>query len=225
MTLAAELAPNHVTDLGCGTGVFAVDAANQGHSATGIDPAQTILDIARSRPGGDQVTWIHGTASAAPTASTDLVVMMGHVAQYFVDDNEWRQTLTEVHRALRPGGSVTFEVRNPRVDWASRWTQSASQRTLPHPQGDTFTSWVEVVASHGTPDSYTQTHEGHSVLPDGRHLVSSETLRFRSFDEVRTAVSDAGFRIEREWGDWDGSPVAASSPELIVRATRQNSNG
>lgn len=58
LALAAELDAKSVVDIGCGTGVLAVDAAESGRSVLGVDPAGAMLDIARTRPGGERVDWI-----------------------------------------------------------------------------------------------------------------------------------------------------------------------
>ena len=49
--------------------------------------------------------------------SVELAVMMGHVAQYFIEDDEWAAALVEIHRSLVPGGWLAFETRNPVIDW------------------------------------------------------------------------------------------------------------
>lgn len=219
--IAAELDAATVLDVGCGTGVFCVDVAKQGRRSIGVDPAGPMLDIARNRPGGELVEWIEGTAVDGPTGECDLVIMMGHVAQYFVDDAGWAATLQTIHRLLRPGGHLVFEARNPAVDWAARWTEANSRQTLDHPDGGTFDSWVEVVDKAGSSDSYQMTHESHTVLPDGCHLCAAETLRFRSRDEIEASLSAARFDVEHLWGDWDRSPVADSSPEFIFVAQRR----
>lgn len=187
-------------------------------SANSLNQAVPMLDIARRRPGGNTVEWIEGTAADGPAGESDLVIMMGHVAQYFVDDTDWAETLGAIHGLLRPGGRVAFEARNPVLDWAGKWTEANSRATLDHPDGGTFESWVQVVDVTGTPESYRMTHEGHTVLPDGRHLWAAETLRFRSLDELRASLRVAGFEIEELWGDWDRSPVTPSSPEFIFVA-------
>ena len=171
LDLADSVGARSVVDIGCGTGVFAVDLARRGFEVTGVDPARPMLDIAEHRSTGLDIRWIHGHAGDVPSGSADLAVMMGHVAQYFVDDDEWSDTLAELHRILRPGGRLTFETRNPLIDWAARWSRERTMATYPHPEGGEFTSWVEVVARSGPPSSYQMTHEGHTLLPDGQHLV------------------------------------------------------
>jgi predicted TPR repeat methyltransferase len=51
-----------VLDLGCGTGMLACRMAQEGMSVTGVDPAEGMLCVARSRPGNERVAWVkaHG---------------------------------------------------------------------------------------------------------------------------------------------------------------------
>ncbi len=218
LDLATELGATSVVDLGCGTGVFCVDAAARGIRAIGVDPAAAVLDVARNRAGGESVTWLHGGLELIDDASVDLVIMMGHVAQYFVDDADWASTLNEIKQILVPGGHVAFETRNPRTNWAERWTEDSARTVYPHPGGGEFTSWVEVKSVEGPDDSYTITHEGNTILPDGQHLRVQETLRFRSPAEVFSSLADAGLEVVNTWGDWERTPFVADSHELIVLA-------
>ena len=216
--VAAEVAADCVLDIGCGTGVFCVDLAAAGHRAIGVDPAAPMIDIARARAGGDQCQWILGTAADAPPNTADLAVMMGHVAQYFVDDDVWAHELEQIRRVLVAGGHLAFETRNPAIDWASRWTRTNSTTTFPHPRGGEFTSWVEVQQVSEAADGYTITHQGNTMLPSGEHLRTLETLRFRSEGSVHTSLVAAGFLVADTWGGWDRSPVAPDLHELIVLA-------
>ena len=218
LALADTLDAASVVDIGCGTGVLAIELAQCGRQVIGVDPAQAMIDVARTRVGGDTVDWIHGGAADVPSAVTDLAVMTGHVAQYFVDDSDWAGLLDAGRRMMLPGGRLAFESRNPAIDWAQRWTRERTTATYPHPAGGTFTSWVEMSQVTGSRDSYTTEHAGHTVLPDGTHLVSAETLRFRSLDEIVASLAAAGLEVERTWGDWDESPLTDDSTEFIVLA-------
>jgi len=220
LALADELGARSVVDIGCGTGVFCTDIAERGLTAIGADPAEAMLDIARARPGGDRVSWVHGTAAEVPTGAADLVVMMGHVAQYFLTEEDWAETLRHGRRILREGGHLTFETRNPDRRWPQRWTRARTLGTLPHPDGGEFTTWVELTEVVGPAASFVETHVGHTVLPDGSTFAHAETLRFRSESEIRDSLESAGFTLEHLWGDWDRSPVSAESDELIVLARR-----
>jgi SAM-dependent methyltransferase len=221
LAVQADLDASSVVDVGCGTGVFSLDIARRGIASIGVDPSAAMIQAAQSKPDAHLVDWQHGTTDVVASSSAELVVMMGHVAQYFVDDASWENNLRTICRSLVPGGRVAFEVRNPANDWAARWTRERTETVYDHPAGGTFRSWVDVVDKVGPAHSYAMTHEGHTVLPDGRWLVATETLRFRSFDQVRSSLRTAGFEIEAEWGDWDQAPVSPQCPELIVVARRR----
>ncbi len=218
LAVADELEAEVIVDVGCGTGRFAVDAATSGRQVIGTDPARAMIDFARRRPRGAAVDWLHGGPEAVAEATVDLAVMMGHVAQYFVADDHWASALGAIRRMLRPGGSLAFETRNPAVDWLARWVREETEVTMPHPGGGRFTSWVEVQDKAGLSDSYTITHEGNTVLPNGDHLRVLETLRFRSRGEIEASLDAAGLEPVQLWGHWDRTPFMSTSDELIVVA-------
>src|SRR5215213_7073939 len=111
--LAADLDARQILDLGCGTGLLTRELAVDGRRVVGVDPAPAMLAYARRHPGADRVQWVEGDASALGTSSADLVVMTGNVAQVFLDDDAWATTLRAIHAALRSGGHLAFESRNP----------------------------------------------------------------------------------------------------------------
>jgi SAM-dependent methyltransferase len=217
LALADDLGARDVIDLGCGTGVLAVDLAARGHEVVGIDPADAMLAIARARSGGDRVTWILGTAADLAPASADLIVMTGHVAQVFLNDDEWAKTLALVAGALRPGAHIAFESRNPAAETWTGWNPVSTLATLALPTGETYDSWLEVTDVRPGLVSFL----GHNVFAsDGRDIAVASTLRYRSLDELDDSLRAAGFAIESAYGDWDRSPVTPTSSELILVATR-----
>src|SRR3954471_5747524 len=69
--LVDELRAASVLDVGSGTGTLACRLANLGIEVVGLDPAAASLDVARRKPGADQVRWIQGDASTAPPLNVD----------------------------------------------------------------------------------------------------------------------------------------------------------
>jgi ubiquinone/menaquinone biosynthesis C-methylase UbiE len=213
--LADEIDTRSVIDLGCGTGLLTRSLAKPGRVVIGVDPSRTMLDYARRQPGAESVTWIHGDASAlAPTGTADLAICTGNAIMQVVPE-ELPSTLTSLARALRPGGTLSFDTRNPTYRGWERWTPEATY-------GERVTSvgplreWLEV----------TQVHQGrvvfdaHNLFPNGEDRVYTNTLFFRTAEELTRELDSAGFTDVTVCGDWQGTPVEDSSQFLLFRAHR-----
>jgi SAM-dependent methyltransferase len=214
--LAAELGATSIVDLGCGTGLITCELARQGYRMTGIDPAPAMLELARRRSYGDRVFWIDGDASRIGTPNADLAIMTGHVAQFFLTDESWHATPTALRPALRPGGRLAFESRNPGArEWES-WT-GAARWSADDPTAGRVDTWFEVNDVRDGIVSYTI----HYVFAaTGEEVVSPVKLRFRTVEELTQSLADAGFAVERVYGDWDRRPAGPTTRELIVVAGR-----
>ncbi len=193
LAIAEEFGARTVLDVGCGTGTLAVMLAARGVRVVGVDPAGASLEVARRKPGADLVTWVHGTAADLPALSADLAVMTANVAQVFLTDQEWSDTLVAVRRCLRPGARLAFETRDPRRRAWERWNPEDSLVTVEIPGIGMVSSWEEVRRvdlPFVTFDSHTVFHHADT---DDEDLLSTSTLRFRSSDEVAASLLAAGF--------------------------------
>ena len=121
--LADELDARVVVELGCGTGLVTQALVRTGREVIGVDPSPLMLDVARTRTRAGRLRWVDGGADDIGTPDADLAIMSGHVAQFFVDDDEWSDALAALHAALRPGGHLAFESRNPDAREWERWTR------------------------------------------------------------------------------------------------------
>jgi SAM-dependent methyltransferase len=203
-SIIAELGASSVLDVGCGTGELACRLAQRGLRVIGLDPAAASLAVARSKPGAEAVHWIHAAAHDAPPLGVDVVVMTGNVAQVFVTDEEWASTLTAANAALRDGGHLVFETRDPAARAWEEWTRDASITITPTRVGD-VESWVESTMVDPPLVSFRWTFRfldtGLDAGIDARGatdtvIESDSTLRFRTLDELDTSLSYADFVID-----------------------------
>lgn len=193
LRLVEELGARRVLDIGCGTGVFALLLADRGIEVVGVDPAEASLDVARGKPGGERVRWIHGDATALPPLRADLATMTGNVAQAIVDPRAWRETLRGAHAALRPGGHLVFETRDPARRAWQEWNREASYAVTEVPGVGAVETWVEVTDVSGPLVTFRWTYV---FAADGEVLTSDSTLRFRERREIETELVAQGYVIE-----------------------------
>lgn len=189
--VAREVGARRVLDVGCGTGTLALLLADDGLAVTGVDPAAASLDVARAKPGADRVTWLHGDATTLPPLAVDLVTMTGNVAQVFLEDADWSATLRGIRAALVPGGHVVLKTRRPEARAWETWAAAdrGSERDVP--------GTGRVVEEFAVTAVALPLVSFRSVFrfPDGTEVTSASTLRFRTLDEVRTSLADAGLTV------------------------------
>lgn len=191
--LVDELGARLVLDLGCGTGVFACLLAQRGKEVVAVDPAAASVAVARRKPDADRVTWLVGDATSLPPLQVDLVTMTANVAQVFLGDDEWRSTLQAAHVALRPGGHLVFEVRDPAREAWREWNREQSHQRVEIAEAGTVEAWVDLTDVQPPLVSFRWTYVFEA---DGAVLTSDSTLRFREEPEVIESLEGAGFRVQ-----------------------------
>lgn len=270
LELAAKLAGDRGTlsiiDLGCGSGQLTCELAKQGHHLIGVEPSDAMLGLARKRATNElaeplaadstrpsqsrsisPVKWLHGGAQNLGAFEADLAIMTGHVAQFFLEDESWQQALRSIHGALKPGGHLAFECRNPLVQpflRASRqmaqresqiselvsensdcseqsehidWPSDTNRRKVFDPLAGAVEWWFQLLSVEGERVLY----EIHYLFESsGEKAISVNELRFRTRDELQNSLIDAGFTVECVYGNWDFQLADGDSPEFIFVARR-----
>ena len=191
--IAAEFGARSVLDIGCGTGTFACLLAGRGLDVIGVDPAGASLEVARAKPGAERVRWLRCDAVGLPPLRVDLATMTGNVAQVFVTDAEWDAALRSARGALRPGGRLVFETRDPAGQAWRQWNRAGSLSRAVVPGVGAVESWSEVTDICGDLVTFRSIF---TFEADSATLTSESTLRFRRRDEVADSLMAAGFVVD-----------------------------
>ncbi|MEZ4860112.1 MAG: class I SAM-dependent methyltransferase [Caldilineaceae bacterium] len=216
LCLAAELNARTILDLGCGTGLLTRELAVDDRRVIGVDPSSAMLTYARRQPGAKRVQWLEGDASALGRSEADLVIMTGNVAQVFLDDVEWAATLRAIHDALRPGGYLVFESRNPDDRAWERWNRADTYEQIDSSHGP-MECWLELVSVGKDRVHFV----GHNVFTTtGEDVVVNSELRFRSLSELTASLVNADFTVAHVYGDWNRGPVTDTSRIMAFIARR-----
>lgn len=118
ISLLNKFAPNakYLLELGCGTGLHAINLAEKGYYVTGIDQSQNMIDIARERlkmlPNfiTNSINFnIGDIRTYAIDKSFDVALSLFHVISYQVTNHDLHQSFDTVAKHLKPGGVFIFD--------------------------------------------------------------------------------------------------------------------
>ena len=219
-----------VLDVGCGTGNAALAAARRGALATGVDPARGLLELARSRAheAGLDIEFPEGDAGDLRIARGQFDVALSVFGVIFAPDAG--RAAREMIEAVRPGGVVVVTTWLPvgPIAAAGRILREALPAVdAPPPRWDERRWVTDLLVASGagrigiteeahvfradSPEQFFQDAEDHHpVWRCARRLIPSERwelVRRDSLDALRS-------------GNEDARSFAATSPYLLVRATR-----
>lgn len=213
--LAAEA--ESVLDLGCGTGELAVALAD-GRRVVGVDPAPAMLAIARKKPGAEGVRFVEGDARALRLGQRfDLVVLTGHAFQVFLSEADRRAALATIAAHLTPGGRFVFDSRNPVCREWEEWGPRDSMRLVDHPRFGPVAAWNDVAHDPETGIVTYGTH--YEIRATGKRLSAASRIAFPEKAELEAQIAEAGLRVTRWLGDWDGNAWQPGARELIPVGT------
>jgi SAM-dependent methyltransferase len=207
-----------VLDLGCGTGMLACRIAQEGMCVTGVDPAEGMLRVARSRQGTERVSWIKSAGQTLRLPPRfDLIYMTGHGFQALLTDDDAIAVLRTAHEHLTGDGRFAFESRNPaRRAWLS-WTPDKRKVVTTGDHGR-IEEFFDTVADPQTGIADIAHH--YRFLDAGKSIVGRSRIRFIDQDHLMRLLAAANFIPITWYGDWDRTPLTPTSREFIVVTRR-----
>ena len=202
-----------VLDLGCGTGALAA-ALGRGREVIGVDPAATMLDIARQRPGGNTVTWVEGDARTVRLGRRfDLVLLTGHTFQVFLTKEDQAAVLAAIAAHLNPDGRFVLDSRNPTQKMWDKWAARQPVRSFEHPDFGLVECWS---ASTRDADADIVTYvNSYKVVATGKTYSASTQIQFPSKERLAGQISGAGLSVDQWLGDWRGVAFHPDADEII----------
>jgi hypothetical protein len=173
-----------------------------------------MLDRARRRT---DVEWVTGFAADATwDREFDLATMTGNAFQCLTGDSVLRASLAAIRSALRVGGRFVFECRHVQARTWESWNPSNAENVVTL-DGRTLRVWHEVESVDEGVVTVTET----AADPDGGVLrVDRMRLRFMDVPTLNGLLTEAGFEIESQYGDWQRNPVTDTTGMILTVARR-----
>jgi SAM-dependent methyltransferase len=207
-----------IIDLGCGTGLLTIPLSELGYQVIGVEPAESMLDIAKQKPNSKTIKWLKGDALDLSEENADLVIMTAHVAQFLLEDEYFLCCLQSINKSLKKGGYLVFDSRNKllSVDELG-WPQKDTPKEKYDPINGKTLWWVEILVINNNRITY----EIHTLIVETQNVLTSiNELIFRSKEEITNFLLQSNFIVEKIYGNWDKQDLKKDSPEFIFVAKK-----
>ena len=222
----AREAGGSVLEIACGTGRVTIPIAKLGFPTTGLDIVPGMLERARSKSAGLPVRWVEADARAFDLHEQfRLIFLTGNAFQAFVTNEEQEALLERVCAHLHDEGLFAFETRNPLLPNTQtregffpllETRMEAEERPLfIDVDGQEVRESITQVYDHVTQVLHLT---GRKYWHDGKEAhtkITRTALRYTFPQELAALLYYTGFRIERQYGDWNYEPLSATSPSII----------
>jgi SAM-dependent methyltransferase len=197
--MATRWGSKRILELGCGTGrVTAVLVRHA--SVTGVDLLVEMLLVARRRaPAANFVA--ADLRQFVFTEHFDLIVLADDPMAHLISTDDRAEVLRRIAEYLTPDGRVVIE-------GLYRHGPGQSQHQHSHLIVDESWSTTEDPSVWSARYRY---KKGSSTVD------AASMMRSWSVDEVNS-LPEAGFRVEKLWGDFDESPFSDASKRMIIVA-------
>lgn len=222
-----------VLEIACGTGRVAIPIAKQGFDLTGLDIVPGMLEVARSKAeaAGLPTRWVEGDARTFDLGERfRFVYLTGNAFQAFLTNADQEALLRRVHAHLHEEGLFAFETRNPR--WSTHSDRNEDNDGLfvdleTRPEEEARPSYTDAhghevrVSRSRTYDHVAQilhwtTYRRWREGAQERTNITRIALRYTFPQELAALLHRNGLTVVRQYGDWNGEPLTANSPSIIV---------
>ncbi len=215
---------HRVLDAACGTGMHAVALAQRGYEVVGADLSAGMIERARANAGavGVKVRFVvagFGELAARAGSGFDALLCLGNSLPHLLTPPDLAIALADFAACLRPGGLLLLQNRNFDAIMArrERWMGPQARR-----EGER--EWLFLRFYDFEPDGLL-TFNVVALRRQGggawEQQVMTTRLRPLTRHELTTALEAAGFGDIACWGNVQGAPFDAHSPDLVVGAWKR----
>ena len=212
-----------VLDVACGNGRHIVGLAHRGYQCTGQDytPERVQIAKARAKREGVSVKLLQGDATKLKYKNKFDATLALYILFLLPDDDDVLKCLRQIHRALKPGGTIICNIGNPlsqRDDWYSvkgilqgHHTQETRARDLRYTNVDRVQNYDPIRGVAWWKET--------SIIeaPDGVHIFRDrERVRLLNYWDILRYLQTTGFNKIKCYPDWKIKPPKKPKAKELI---------
>lgn len=209
-----------VLELACGTGAYLIPLAEKGIEAVGLDISSEMLERAREKAFAQNVSLdlrLGDIRDFQLKQKFGLILLLGNSLQHLLTLVDIESCLAAVKQHLQPDGRFIVEVFNPSLKILSREPTEKVLDSEYETEEGKMVSTGFVNYDSATQINHITWHFRNAATDD----VKTVTFTMRQFfpQELDALFHYNGFRIEKKFGNRDGSAFDNKSLRQIIVAT------
>ena len=213
--------PKEILDVACGSGGYSLELAKYGYHVTAVDADDEMVRLAREKAdaSGARINALKcDMRDMEGTLNTvyNCVFCIGNSLVHLGSLDEITDVLKQMNTLLPPGGALVLQVIN--YDRIMKYGVSELPVIRNEDVGLEFVRMYEYLNESGM-INFNTVLTVKSGTDTGRFVNTVKLLPLRSADMLE-ALTDAGYRDIRFYGDFQFSDYNDSSYMLVVKATR-----
>lgn len=204
--------PLSVLDIACGAGRHAIELAKQGFSVTANDLSPFLLKEMDALAKAQRVNVSLSQCDMREIGfkeAFDLVVQLFSSFGYFQDQEDEERVITNVYRALKPGGWYVLDFFNS--NYVRKNLNPFSAREI---------DGINVLEERRIQND--RVEKMIALNENGQISRFKESVRLYSYEELELMVAEAGFEICKVLGNYNAEQFCPlTSPRVIIVARKQ----
>lgn len=214
-----QLAPKEkfekVIDLGCGPGLYTLRLAKKGYDVVGVDFNKTSIDYAINESVKHNITIdyrIEDITNIEIENEFDLALLIYQIYCVFSLENRIK-ILRNVHRGLKPGGLVLFDVLSEFSydNYEENLIWSVSQSNSPMSDKEHLVLYATIKYPNRV-----SLAKNILIFEDGEIVNYNYWNQHFSINSLEKEVNEAGFSLEKVYADVNGGEYISDSDAFAV---------
>ena len=202
-----------ILDVCCGYGRHSIELARRGYRVTGIDLSPKQIAVARRRAKEEDLTinFLIGDAREMEFQNKfDITLNLFLSFGYFKDDAENLKMLEKIASATVSNGKFLMDLWNREKEIRDFRSKEVEEHNgIKIEKRWSFDPWEGRLNWENT-----------VFFPDGRRERWKQSIRAYTLVELKRMLNEVGFRLERVFGDLNGSEYTIDSPNMILISRR-----